>query len=141
MHGPASMQAIEHEHAAESSASFRRAPRPVRQTPTVPWPYLITCVIVLAALIMMVVKQRAELVKEQYKLVTLRTQRAKVLKERAELKLTIQRLSALDRVDGMVRDQLKMVRPENRTVLDLQAYTAADDATLASTTDKKEPTP
>ena len=115
------------------STSFRRVARPQRQSPTVPWFFIITCMTALTVLILLVVKQRAELVKEQYALVDLKTQRAKVLKQRNELKLSIQGLTALERIDGMVRTKLKMIRPPHRIVLDLSQYRLGTSSADAST--------
>lgn len=111
--------------APSTTPTVRRAARPARQTPTVPWFLLITSGLLLTMLIMLVVKQRAELVKGQYALVDLKMQRAKVLKERAVLRLTLQRLTALERVDGLVSKHLKMVRPGRRVVLDLSRSPAS----------------
>jgi hypothetical protein len=103
----------------------RRAPRPERQSPTVPWIYLISSTVILAVLIMLVVRERAELIRENNQLISYRSQRNKVLKERGELKISIQRLTSLERVDALVRKDLKMVRPAHRVVLDLSHYQAA----------------
>jgi cell division protein FtsL len=84
----------------------------------VPWISIVFSTIVLAALMVMVVCQRAELVKYQYALVDLRQARLATVKERAELRLQIQRLSALERIDG-VAGRIGMVRPPQRLVLDM----------------------
>lgn len=122
------------------STSVRRAVRPQRQSPTVPWVVLITSMAVLTALIMMVVNQRAELVKEQYALVDLKAQRAKVLKKRSELKLSIQGLTALERIDSMVRSKMNMIRPPRRIVLDLSQYKLSEAAPGASDALASRPT-
>lgn len=115
------------------STSVRRIARPQRQSPTVPWVVLISSMAALTLLIMMIVNQRAELVKEQYALVDLKSQRAKVLKKRAELKLSIQGLTALERIDSMVRSKMNMIRPPRRIVLDLSQYRLGEASnTLAS---------
>lgn len=139
-HGPRATQPAADEE-ADAPTFQRRAPRVERQTPTVPWFYLISTILVVAVMIMLVVKQRAELVRENNKLVDLRGQRLKVLKERSELKLSIQRLTALERVDGMVRKDLKMVRPQHRVVLDLSQYKLGGAASVAHQPKAEEATP
>jgi len=88
----------------------------------VPWPYILVSIAALAILILLVLMQRAQLVKYQYDLVDSRMERAKVLKQRDELKLTIQRLSALERIDAISHKHLQMARPLRRRVLDLSQY-------------------
>lgn len=117
-HGPRAVL-IPEDVETPAPPTVRRAARPVRQSPTVPWFLLLPGVLAITLLIMMVVNQRAALVKQQYALVDLKTERSKVLKKRAELKLSIQGLTALERVDAMVRQHLKMTRPAHRIVLDL----------------------
>lgn len=94
---------------------------------------MVGSIVVIASLILLVVMQRAQLVKYQYQLVDARVERAKVLKQRDELKLTIQRLSALERVDTMSHKHLQMARPIRRRVLDMSMYHIAPPPAHVST--------
>lgn len=106
---------------AEGLTAARRKRRVVREGPSVPWAWLIGGLGGVAVLIVLVLCQRAQLVENQYTLVDLRLAKARAMKERSEIRLSIQRLSALERVDGMSRKRLGMIRPGRRFVLDLSS--------------------
>lgn len=91
-----------------------------------PWPYILMSIATLAVLILLVLMQRAQLVKSQYELVDLRMRRNAVLKQRDELKLSIQRLTALERIDAIAHKHLHMARPIRRRVLDMSLYRVSD---------------
>jgi len=103
-----------------------------RPATVIPWTYLLISTVMLAMLMVLVLCQRAQLVSHQYTLVELKQARSRALKERAELRLTIQGLSALDRVDGMSRVRLGMIAPAQRLILDLgQPRQASSGAMVA----------
>lgn len=104
---------------AENLGAPRRKRRTLREAPLVPFPGLIVGLGALAVLVVMLLVQKAQLVSNQYTLVDLRLAKTRALKERSEMRLAIQRLSALERVDGVSRKQLGMIRPGRRFVLDL----------------------
>lgn len=114
--------------AADPSRAARTA-RP-RSGGSIPWPALAITLFALGALIALVLCQKAQLIAAQYQLVDLKTARTQQLKDRDELKLHIQRLTSLDRVDNLSRIHLKMIAPAERQVLDLSLHPTAANHTL-----------
>lgn len=90
-----------------------------RSSTPVSWSVLLPTLAGLGLLILLVLGQKAQLVKAQYAYVNARSQQLGLLKEQAELKLRMQRLSSLDRIDALARKKLHMVAPTERLVLDL----------------------
>lgn len=98
---------------------LRTTTRALRQGPLIPWLHLAFCLGTLIVLLGLLLAQKAQLVSAQYTLVDLKGARTRQLKLQDDLKLEIQALTALDRVDGLSRTHLRMVAPAERLVLDL----------------------
>ena len=97
----------------------RHATAGSQQAHPVSWSVLVPTLASLCLLILLVLSQNAQLVSSQYTLVKLKSQRAHLLKDQAELKIRLQRLSSLERVDTLARKKLHMQPPAERMVLDL----------------------
>ena len=104
-----------------TSTHFRHARKRERLKPLVPWTYIIAsaCMVVFGFFLWL--RQDAEMVTLQYRLVHIRSLDTRLLNERTVLKLHVQDLTALGRIYRLSRNQLGMVRPAYRRVLDLGA--------------------
>ena len=83
-----------------------------------PWPFPFLAFVVVSLFVVLFLLQFARIVQLQYDLVAKKETMERLLHERAELQLSIEQLSALNRVETEAR-RLGMVHPENWQVLDL----------------------
>jgi cell division protein FtsL len=104
---------------AQASTNSKRPLPSKAATPAVSWSVLVPTISCMALLILLVLSQKAQLVSAQYRLVELKGQQVALLKSQSELKLRLQNLSSLDRVDSLARKKLHMIAPTERLVLDL----------------------
>ncbi|HXE73749.1 MAG TPA: cell division protein FtsL [Candidatus Nitrosotenuis sp.] len=110
----------------------RPAAAPFRRAQLVPWPvplagFIVCCILLLACLC-----QFAQMVSNQYRLIALKETREQLLREQAELRLKVQQLSSLERIEQIAAGRLKMVRPQSRQVLDLVHWAGRRPALASS---------
>ncbi len=72
-----------------------------------------------ASLLLAYLCQSAHIVRTQYKLVAIGGEVKALEAERADLELTVQELTALERVERMAIERLQMVAPEERRVIEV----------------------
>lgn len=78
--------------------------------------------------------QSANHIRVQYELGQMKDKKATLLKEQRELKLSIENLESLERIEKIAREDMKMVQPPQRLILNLQqpASTAlSEDVSIA----------
>ncbi len=89
-----------------------------------PWSYPLAGFAVVAVMLVVYLCQFAQIVSAQYSLVEIRGETKVLQREKAELKLAIQELTSLERVENVALKQLGMVTPENREMLRIQPLAA-----------------
>ncbi len=94
------------------------AREPERNRRPRPWPFPFVAFVAVSLFVVLFLLQFARIVQLQYDLVAKKETVERLLHERAELQLSIEQLSALNRVESEAR-RLGMVHPENWQVLDL----------------------
>lgn len=94
--------------------------------------------VILVALVVLTVTvylcQSANHIRVQYELSQMKEKRTVLLKEQRELKLSIENLESLERIEKIATRDLKMVQPPQRLILNLQqpASTAlSEDVSIA----------
>lgn len=75
--------------------------------------------VLVTACITLYLCQCAKLISVQYRIGELKTQRQRLENEKRRVKLNIERLEALERIENIACNRLKMKSPDRRMVLDL----------------------
>lgn len=97
-----------------------------------PFSFPVAAFVAVSLLVVLFLLQFARLVQIQYDLIAKKETMNQLLQEKAELDLSIQQLSALNRVEGEAR-RLGMIQPETWQVLDLVHLARQDlDGKVAS---------
>ncbi len=94
--------------------------RPVRAE-LIPWSYPLVGFVAVSVLLVLYLCQFAQIVSSQYKMVSLKETRRTLLRQQADLQLSVQRLTSLERVESVATTSLGMVPPELRETLDVGA--------------------
>ena len=89
-----------------------------RRSSLLPWSFPLVAFAGVSLLVVVFLLQFARIVQLQYDLIAKKETLSTLLHEKAELELSIEQLSALNRIEGEAR-RLGMVHPENWQVLDL----------------------
>lgn len=92
--------------------------RPVRAE-LIPWSYPLLGFVAVSVLLVLYLCQFAQIVSSQYKLVALKETKRTLLRQQADLELSVQRLTSLERVESVATNRLGMVPPELRETLDV----------------------
>lgn len=98
----------------------RMEKRPVRAE-LIPWSYPLVGFVAVSVLLVLYLCQFAQIVSSQYKMVALKETKRSLLRQQADLELSVQRLTSLERVESMATKRLGMVPPELRETLDVGA--------------------
>lgn len=96
----------------------RMEKRPVRAE-LIPWSYPLVGFVAVSVLLVLYLCQFAQIVSSQYKMVALKETKRSLLRQQADLELSVQRLTSLERVESMATKRLGMVPPELRETLDV----------------------
>lgn len=91
--------------------------------------YVFTLFVFLTTFFTVFLFQDAKIARVQYNIGSLKRHRTTLLSEQRTLKLNIEQLEALERIEHIARTRLRMVTPEHRVVLSLddQTNTAQED--------------
>ena len=87
----------------------------------IPWGYVVGFIFVLALVSIFYLSENAKIISVEYKINALKTQRTALLEEQKELRFDIEKLSSLSRVEKIAKEDLKMVYPEKRLALVIDA--------------------
>lgn len=94
---------------------------------SVHWGYPIAFVSAIAFLMILYLTQCAQVISVQYNSTNLKERKKVLLKEQASVKLEIEELSSLERIEKIAKDDLKMVFPERRLTLTLKDTASPTD--------------
>ena len=99
------------------TASAERKPAPDREW--MPWSFPVALFAGVGLLLLVYLGQFASLVRTQYKIVALKDKQRLLEREKVDLQLQIQQLTALERVERVASTRLKMIAPTHRQVVNL----------------------
>lgn len=106
----------------QRSARRRRRKKPVKYY--LHWAYPTAFIMTVALLAILYLCQRAKLMETQYRITNLKQQRKELRAERDSIKLAVEKLESLERIEHLAVNELGMVFPEKRYVLDLGGPTS-----------------
>ena len=100
------------------------------------WAYPTAFIAAVVVIVSLYLCQCAQLVCVQYRSIQFKEQRNILLGEQKRVKLSIEKLESLERIEQIAMEDLKMVYPERRLILNLKRPTstalAVDDLNTAS---------
>lgn len=94
------------------------------------WAYPVAFVAVIVFFVTVYLCQCAQLISVQYKVGEMKCQKTQLLTEQRNLKLAIEKLESLERIEKIAHNDLNMIMPVQRHVLSIKSPTSVAQLTL-----------
>ena len=98
-------------------------PARIRYSYKIHWIYPMLFAVCIVFFVISYLCQHAKLIRVRYNITKLKQEKARLIKERRTLKLSIEKMTAPERLEKIACGRLKMIHPDKRTILSLRGST------------------